>query len=432
LKVLWFVNVLFPALQRRLGVDIAGGGWWMSSLTEALGRDSWVKLGIATSWGSVGELVEYESGGIIHYAFPSERYRAIPRNLGWLGGARRALGSFSSKTDHHILEYCQQVIKRFSPDLIHVHGSEEAWGLVAGACNVPTVLSMQGVLSGCLPFFWGTSEPLQRLVMPREVKLWLEWSLWQAPRERRIFRRARHFIGRTQWDRAWQEALQPRGRYWPVGELLRAAFYETVWELDQAERFTLFSTTSSLPLKGMDVLIRAVAILRKRFPLVQLCIGGYVPRHGWGAYLRRLVRKLRLEKQVSFLGYLSSQEIVQHLTRSHIYVLPSHIENSSNSLCEAQLVGLPCVASCTGGVPSLVEHGQTGLRCPRGDHLAVSGRISALFENDDWACQIGVRARSVAQHRHAPEVVTRDLLKAYDEVIKAHNLESGLTGSGKL
>lgn len=431
MKVLWFVNVIFPALQHHLGVEIAGGGWWMSALTEALGKHSSVRLGIAASWPGVSELVELESDGIVFYAFPTQRSRSISRSFGWRACARRVLGSFSSKTDHHILDHCQQVIKRFSPDLIHIHGSEEAWGLVAGACNVSTVLSMQGVLSGCLPFFWGTSDPLQRVLMPREVKLWLEWSLRQAPRERRIFRQVHHFFGRTHWDRAWQEALQPGGHYWHVGEVLRAEFYETVWELDRAERFTLFSTTSSLPLKGMDVLIRALAVLRKRFPLAQLRIGGDVPGHGWGAYLRRLVRKLRLEKRVSFLGYLSSHEIAQHLARAHIYVLPSHVENSSNSLCEAQLVGLPCVASCTGGVPSLVEHGQTGLLFPRGDHLALSGMISAFFDDDEWARKIGAHARSMAQHRHAPDVVTRDLLSAYDEVIKAHNLESSLTGSGK-
>lgn len=431
MKVLWFVNVPFPALQRHLGVNIAGGGWWMPSLAVALGKDSSVRLGIATSWPSASGLVELEAGEIVHYAFPSGRTGRVPHTVGLRARIHRALGSLSGGTDRTILDHCQEVIKRFGPELIHVHGSEEPWGLVAGVCGVPTVLSMQGVLNGYLPLFWGTSAPLQRILMPREVKLWLEWSLRQAPRERRIFRRAHHFMGRTHWDRAWQEALQPRGRYWHVGELLRAEFYETAWELDRAERFTLFSTTSSIPLKGMDVLIRALALLCKRFPLAQLRIGGNLPNHGWGAYLRRLVRNLKLEKQVSFLGYLSSHEIAQHLARAHIYVLPSHVENSPNSLCEAQLVGLPCVASCAGGVPSLVEHGQTGLLFPRGNHAALAGMASALFDNDEWTRQIGARARETAQHHHAPEVVVRDLLNAYDEVIKGHNLETGLTGSGK-
>jgi L-malate glycosyltransferase len=417
MKVLWFVNAPFPALQHHLGLSSKGVGWWMSSLAKALCQVSCVRLGIATSWPKPPPLVELEAEGVVYYAFPSGR-EVVSNDSGSLLRAMLSIGSSFRATDQRTLSYCHQVIQRFLPDVIHVHGSEEAWGLIARDCRVPTVLSMQGILTGYLPVYWGTCPEFSRILLPREVKYWLEWLWRSAPREREIFRANRYFMGRTSWDQAWQQALQPKGRYWHVGELLRPEFHETNWELDHAERFVLFSTTSCTPLKGTDVLIRAMGLLRRHYPSVQLRICGDIPNHGWGAYLRRLVQNLGLERHVSFLGHLDAQQIVQQLSRTHVYVLPSHLENSPNSLCEAQLAGVPCVASCVGGVPSLLDHAQTGLLYPRGDHVALAAMVSRLFDDDQLARALSARARTMSQKRHDPESVVQDLLHVYREVIQ--------------
>jgi L-malate glycosyltransferase len=416
MNVLWFVNIPFPALQHYLGGSFHGGGGWMLALAAMLCQQMPVKLGIATSWPSFGELVELNSEGITYFGFPPG-YKFVPKSSGPLLRTMRAVGSFLKAPDRRTLLSCHQVIQRFRPDVIHVHGSEEAWGLLARNCEVPLVLSMQGILNGYLPVYWGTSPRLSRLLMLSESKYWLEWCLMRAPREREIFRVNRHFLGRTSWDRSWQEVLQPSGKYWHVGELLRPEFYKVKWELSVAERFTLFTTTSNSPLKGTDVLIRALALLRPRYPFAHLRVCGELPHRGWGKYLRELVHELGLERHVTFLGYLDAQQQTKELCRAHVYVLPSHIENSPNSLCEAQLVGVPCVASRVGGVPSLVEHGHTGLLFPRGDHVALAGAVSRVFDADEWASELSIRERVVANPRHAPELVAQNLLRVYREVI---------------
>jgi L-malate glycosyltransferase len=417
MKVLWLVNPPFPALQRHLGVSFCEGSWYLPGLANVLCQDSSVTLGIATTWPTITSLDEFKAGGIAYYALPPG-YKFFPNISGPFLRAMRIVGSFLQSTDRRTMGYCHELVQRFRPDLIHVHGSEEAWGLIARECNVPIMLSMQGVLHGCLPAYWGTCPLLWRILMPHGVKYWLEWRLRRVPREREIFKANRYFLGRTYWDQAWQQALQPDGRYWHCGELLRREFHEATWQLDGIERFALYSTTSIYALKGTDVLIRAMALLCQRYPLLRLRIGGELPDFEWGAYLRRLVRELRLEKHVSFLGYLDARQIAEQLCRAHVYVLPSHVENSSNSLCEAQLVGAPCVASCVGGVPSLVEHGHTGLLFPRGDHAALAGMVSRIFDDDESARTLGARARAIAQRRHAPELVAKNLLRAYREVIQ--------------
>lgn len=416
MKVLWFVNPPFPALQHHLGISFDGGGWWMSSLARALCGNPAVTLGVATTWSTLTSMVDFEADRVTYYAFPPG-YKFLPYARGAILRGMRVVGSFLGAPDRRLLEHCLDVVRRFQPDVIHIHGSEDPWGLIAQKCKVPTVLSMQGVLNGYLPVYWGSSPLRWRLLMPSEGKYWLEWRLKRAQREREIFRVNRWFLGRTYWDQAWQKTLQPEGRYWNVGEIIRVEFHNTTWRLDHAERFTLYSTTSSAPLKGTDVLIRAVGLLRQRYPSVKLLIGGDLHRHGWGTYLRWLVRDLGLETQVSFLGYLDAPRIAEQLRGAHAFVLPSHVENSPNSLCEAQVVGVPCIASCVGGVSSLLEHGRTGLMFPRGDHVALASMVSSLFDDDQLASVLGAQARGVAQGRHAPEVIAQKLLQAYQDVI---------------
>lgn len=394
----------------------------MSTLAKALCETSAITLGIATTWSSLTQLVECEADGVTYYAFPPG-YKLFPNASGLLLRGMRAVASFLRAADRRTLGYCQEIIERFQPDAIHVHGSEETWGLIAQQCTVPVLLSMQGVLNGCLPVYWGTTPLWWRMLMPWEIKYWLEWRLQRGPRERETFSANRYFLGRTYWDEAWQRLLQPEGRYWHIEELLRPEFHEISWHLDHAERFTIFSTTSSSPLKGTDVLIRALDLLCHSYPLVHLRICGDLSHYGWGTYLRRLVRDLRLQKHVSFLGYLDAAQIAQELQRTHVYVLPSHVENSPNSLCEAQLVGVPCVASFVGGVSSIVEQGHTGLLFPRGDHVALAAMVSRLYEDDEASRTLGAQARTLAQCRHDPERVAQNLLGTYREVIRLPGTE---------
>ena len=81
---------------------------------------------------------------------------------------------------------------------------------------------------------------------------------------------------------------------------------------------------------------------------------------GYHLYIRKLIKKLGLKNHVRFLGNLTETEMNQAFLDAHVYVMPSAIENSPNSLCEAKILGEPTVASYSGGIPILVEDGKTG------------------------------------------------------------------------
>lgn len=113
------------------------------------------------------------------------------------------------------------------------------------------------------------------------------------------------------------------------------------------------------------------------------------------------------------------------LYKAHVFVISSLLENSPNSLCEAQLVGLPCVASYAGGIPSLIEEGQTGLFFPAGDSAVLAERIRQVFMNDHLANTLGSQSRQTALIRHDPESVTRMVVETYETVTSHYKCASG-------
>ena len=165
------------------------------------------------------------------------------------------------------------------------------------------------------------------------------------------------------------------------------------------------------------MLLDAVASLRKDFPGVSLALAGGVEDLPYGKRLQRRIALRGLKGAVEFLGLLNEENMTAELCKAHVFVIASLLENSPNSLCEAQMVGLPCVASYCGGIPSFVEEGQTGLLFPAGDAAVLAERIREVFVDDHLARKLGAQAKRTALTRHDPEMVTRTVMKTYATVI---------------
>ena len=103
-----------------------------------------------------------------------------------------------------------------------------------------------------------------------------------------------------------------------------------------------------------------------------------------------------------------------------VFTITSYIENSPNSLAEAMLSGLPCVASYVGGIPSMVDGGLTGLLYPVEEVPVLADRIRRIFLDDQLAMQLGENARRIALERHDPAAVVDQLLAAYNKICALH------------
>jgi len=168
--------------------------------------------------------------------------------------------------------------------------------------------------------------------------------------------------------------------------------------------------------KGLPDLIRAVGIVRDRWPDVQLLIWGEGPMR---RELEALLDPLGLTPTVALPGSTTVPEAV--LRDLNIFVLPSLSEACSNSLMEAMATGLPVIATSVGGNPSLVEDEITGLLAPPADVPALAKAISRLIEDRELAARLGEQART-----HAQLAFGMDRMVARTEALYARALGQGV------
>lgn len=341
-------------------------------------------------------------------------------------------GDLIGRSADHTLHVYRDLVDQWKPDLIHIHGTESAYGLLTarGMVKCPALISLQGLLGPCSEWYryFGNSSLSEIIRMHR----WLEipamrghligfWKFRKmAKREREIIAGNRFFMGRTAWDRAYVRALNPSAQYFHGGELLREAFWHERWNIGRARRHRIVFTNAGHPRKGTEILLDVVKLLQPLYPDIQVGIAGWISRRsGYGRYVRRRIAELG--HAAIELGQLNAEQMARELVNSHVFVSPSFIDNSPNAVCEAQLIGMPVISTYTGGVPSLIEDGRTGLFVPTGDAPMLAARLRDVFEDDSLAVRLGSQAHEVAVRRHDPRSIVQEILAAYEEVLKKYS-----------
>lgn len=399
------------AVSRHLGLPPDEGGWWIESLIDALRQHAGIDLGVVWWSPTLTRDEDFTINGV--------RYFCLSRGSGSYGAlriARKLLRVVKAETGtrERLLAASQAAVSAFRPDLIHLHGTEQPYGLIASRVDVPVIVGLQGILCEVVKVFWGQLPFRRRIFLPMSIVNYLLMRQRRA-HERQIFQTCQFFLGRTDWDRKIAP-IRTGGRYFASGEILRPEFGSGHWKRNGVRAHCVYATTSSLPYKGIHIVINALTILRRQFPEACLRIAGNLPHRDYGKFLRHLVKIHGLEDAVEFLGWLPASRIVEELERAHVFVLPSFMENSPNSLAEAQMVGTPAVAAAVGGVPSLVQDGDTGLLFPPGDAEALAQKVRKIFENDALASRLSQGERNLARERHDEKKVVASLLEIYQKI----------------
>lgn len=104
-----------------------------------------------------------------------------------------------------------------------------------------------------------------------------------------------------------------------------------------------------------------------------------------------------------------------------IFIHPSYIDNSPNSVCEAQICGLPVIAANVGGVSSLIEHKKTGLLVPANAPYDICYWIKELINNDNLRESLSNNAVFTAKERHNPQTIVKNILEVYQSILKKNN-----------
>jgi glycosyltransferase involved in cell wall biosynthesis len=407
------VNVPFPPVDHALppGRPFAGSGWWMSALLNGIRQRGNVDIHVA--WGHDGEhhSIAHLDHSTTAEAFPFWHRSTAPRS-GRVGNSRaEALHLFAARYPVGV----DGVIERAAPHVIHVHGTEGPAGLLLRRCRVPTVVSIQGSPAAVATRYWGSHDVWTRLRHPRGVMNRMLLAA-RGRREVEILGAADSVSGRTRWDERLCRTHAPQAIYHRSFECIRSEFLSVRHTVPSNRREQeVVVVSSAQPYKGVDLAISAIVRLRAAGRSVRLVVIGACPAKAWGSEIQRAA-SMAGPAAVEMTGYLPAQEIAQRLANADAFVLPSHVENSSNSLLEAMAVGVPCVASRVGGLPSMLRDGREGLLFRRGDVGALVQRLDQLLADSDLASRLGHAAAERARATCKPEDVARTTIRLYEDL----------------
>lgn len=410
MRILWITNIMLPPLCKALDLKVSAfGGWMYSSLKRLKQNSTSNKYAVATVWQGK-ELKKIEIGETIYYILP-------------LKG--RPMTDYNSSLE----VFWKNIKNEFNPDVVHIHGSEYPHGLsYVNACGAEgVVVSIQGLVSCYARYYTGgiTLLEIRNNVTFRDI---VKGGILKGQRdfykrgkhEIELLHNVKHIIGRTEWDKSHSWAINQEAQYHPVGETLRDIFYCNKWNYSNCEPNSIFVSQASYPVKGLHKLLEALPLVLNEYPNTKVYVAGtnecakpWYRITGYGRYLKNLIKKYSLQGKIVFTGILDEEQMCKRYLSSNLFVCCSAIENSPNSLGEAQILGMPYISSFVGGVPEIVDNNPEVLyRFEETEMLAK--KICDIFKLKD-----NVRTVENLTNRYDAQNNMIALMKCYEEIMRS-------------
>ncbi len=187
----------------------------------------------------------------------------------------------------------------------------------------------------------------------------------------------------------------------------------------RADPFDLLFIGRLVRRKGVDVLLRSVALL-KSDPRLHLRVVGGGPEEG--ALVAETAR-LGLGERVTFEGVVSSERVSELLEECHALVLPAIVTETGETeglgvvLIEAMGYGKPVIATSAGGIVDIVSDGETGLLAPPGDAAALASTIRRAMDDPESLARIAERGAAFAERAFGWDAIVSSLTAVYENAV---------------
>ncbi len=430
---------MLPAFAKRRGLPWSDREGWLSGAYEKLKNNE-------------------KSGVTLGVCFPGEigEKAVILDNVSFYGFSEDL--NTPEIYDDALERRIKSILDDFKPDIIHVFGAEFPHSLAAiKAFGRPerTLLGIQGVCSEIAKVYMANlPAEIQSMTTFRDrykndsLTRQQEKYTQRGVHETEAIKLAGHITGRTDFDRNISLEINPDATYHKMNETMRDTFYEGAWRSVNTVTHSIFLSQGDYPLKGFHFMLEAMPIILKEFPDAKLYVAGNsvigkirrktvtVPDEqkdasgkskypmairisAYGKYLKKLIRKNRLGGKVVMLGKLSAEQMKEQLLKSNVFVCPSILENSPNSMAETMLLGVPIVASETGGIPSMLDKNVDGLLFENGDPEELARCVNQMFREPVIAAVYGDNAKKHAMITHDPTTNYNMLLTIYKEIMNS-------------
>ena len=258
------------------------------------------------------------------------------------------------------------------------------------------------------------------------------FSKWQHAQwekyENEILSNIDNVSTQSEWIRSW---ILPRVKYnaqiFNTGISVREEFVTAnKWSgQDRCKRIIFAMSSEGKPYKGLHIAIKALGVLKEIYnDDVELRIAGNfgVTRNrfmipGYTKYLLSLIKRLKLESNVKFLGSLDSTTLIGEMLNADVMVHPSFVESYSVSLAEAMILGVPSVVSFVGAMPELAVNNESALFYNSTDYKKCAYQIFRLLTDGTLAKKISEESISMAIVRNSSSFVLDQQLSIYKKIL---------------
>ena len=408
MKILVIAGFVIPRAAALVGEKEVPFGGWITSLLDGLSKIEGVELALVMKSNQKKLIIKKE--GLINYYYLPEH---------------------SNNLDVYVSD-CIKVLSTFKPDILHAEGAE-AYITNRFFSNFigKKVISIKGVFKNVQENEYGdlklnylfSSFSFSKLVFGF-TQFYIKNIKYNTRRrlEKKSYELSEFVIGRTIYDKAHALCFNRNLKYFHINESLRNSFYGKKWNINNAEKFSIIIGNGNIARKGAHVVIRAIALLKKEFPDVKLYIVGSKAKSlkdklTYKGYLNKIIEKNKLDSHVSFLGILDENQMVEKMIQSHVFILPSFVENSSNTLGEAMIMGMPSIVSYSGGVSSLAQDETEALFYRPSDIAMLAHQIRRIFNNEVNISNLTSNAIKKANILYDRKVNSEKLIWTYNKII---------------
>lgn len=390
MKVLWLCNVIIPQISRALGEKPGVFGGWLFQPAVFLDSQEDIDFYYCAPYGKKGQITKADWG-------KKSRFYGFGENT-----------SKPERYDKSCEELFRTVLEEIKPDIVHIIGTEypHAYAMTK-VFNKPeaTVIQIQGLVDyySRYHFLSGLNRSeishktfydlVRHTGINQQRRKFLKRGIW----ENAAIRNTGNIIGRTDWDKACTTLINPDVNYYYCAENIRDTFYEGKWQYEKCEKYRIFCSQGNYPVKGLHLALEALYMLKKKYPGIKLVIAGRdilrrgIRENSYEHLLRKRIKKYSLEENIQYTGLLTAEEMKEEYLKANVFISPSLIENESNSVDEAKMLGVPTVASAVGGVVNRIRHGIDGylyqhdapyMLCYYVDRLLSDGKLAESFSDE--------------------------------------------------
>lgn len=401
-----------------LNKSISGGGWVENLIKCIRKMDDSLEIHSAFYSDGVDCVTTGEVDGVYYHALPA-----------WIRDLRDC--------NHRMINDLKTLGELVNPDVLHIIGTERRFNYelakIIGMNR--TVVSITGMVSVCEKHYYGGID-ITSFFMPsigdiirkggpiKERKRFIE----QGKYEIKLLQEAKYVMGRTTWDYACVTQINPSIEYTFCSEILNPLYLANSWDVNRKQKHRIFVSQGTYPLKGLHMLFDALPYLFKKYPNCSVYIAGAditkndgligkIKQTTYSKFLLKKIKQLNISmNRIHFVGPLNVDGMIDQYLSCNVFVLPSAIENSPNSLGEAMSLGVPCVASCVGGVQDMMRDKVDGFIYPFDEPYMLAHYIEKIFESDSLCEKISICAREHARDRFNSDEVVKTTIELYKKI----------------